>query len=400
MGIPRHPRECDNPRGRRLTLRRALRSASALAAASVLLVCSACTAGYTPDPVANLHAHVVETVNALDDFGNVRAILVSKSGENMLELWRGDHAHDYLNVQSVTKSVISILIGIAIDQGAISGVSATLGELLPRYREAMSPEVAAITLDAILSDTAGFAPDDFTGSSIDFTGSTIDYASSPDWVGAIIADRVARGPGDGRFAYSGAGAHVLAAILDEATDGSVLDFARANLFEPLGIDSDPAWTKAREGTPEQLDRLAAEYFAAGFAWPTDPQGVQRGDSLLKLRPEDLLTLGLLYLHDGEWHGRQVVSKQWVQTSTTRQVDVVASNPNGYGYQWWVDETRGHPMFLALGYEGDIIAVVPDRELVAVVASAQNGHAPVDEARQFYIGDALALLTVAILPYVD
>lgn len=394
MGISPQTRVGDGPSERRPTFRRALRTASAVVVASVLLLSPACTAVSAPDISIDLRTHVLNTLDALDQYGLVRAVLVSRSGENILEFWRGDDAHDYVNVQSVTESVVSILIGIAIDRGDIPGVYATLGELLPAYRDAMSPEVAGLTLDAILSHTAGFAPDDFTGNN------TLNYSSSSDWVGAIIADRVARGPGDGTFAYSSAGAHVLAAILDEATDGSVLDFARAHLFEPLGIDSTPAWTKAQEGTPAQLERLVEEYFAAGFAWPTDPQGVQRGDSRLKLRPDDLLTLGLLFLHHGEWRGEQVVSEQWVQTSTSRQADVVNTNPNGFGYQWWVDESRRDPMFLALGYEGNLIAVIPDRNVVVAIASAESGHDPIDATRKFYIGDALALLEVAILPYLE
>ena len=88
----------------------------------------------------------------------VRAVLVYQGGEPVLEYYRGEEARDVrLNARSVTKSVISTLIGIAIDQGAISGVDATLGDLLPTYRDIMNAEVAAIPLRSILTHTAGFA---------------------------------------------------------------------------------------------------------------------------------------------------------------------------------------------------------------------------------------------------
>ena len=138
-------------------------------------------------------------------------MLVYEDGESVLELYRGEDAKDYLDLRSVTKSVVSTLVGIAIDEGLITGVDATLGELLPAYRDVMNAEVAAIPLDRILTHTAGFA-----GGRTNWTSTSPRRTA----VGAIIADRVARGTGDGSFEYSSAGSHLLAAILDEATGGT------------------------------------------------------------------------------------------------------------------------------------------------------------------------------------
>jgi CubicO group peptidase (beta-lactamase class C family) len=343
---------------------------------------------------ADLQERVSDYLDKLDEYDNVRAVLVYRGGEPVLEYYRGEEARDYLNARSVTKSVISTLIGIAIDQGAISGVDARLGELLPLYRDIMNAEVAAIPLQSILTHTAGFAAG---GTSSDV--GQLNFYTSPDWVAAIISDRVERGPGSGRFVYSNAGAHLLAAILDEATDGTVLDFARAELFDALGIDTEPAWVKVDDGTPEQLAALAEEYFAADFAWPTDPQGINEGSSLLKLRPEDFAKLGLLYLNEGEWEGASIVSSAWVKEATAAHVDTDMT-PNGYGYEWWTDSTGTDPMYLALGYAGNVIAVVPDRELVAVVASQYRGVDPIDEVQKFEGYEAIGLVQYVILAQPD
>lgn len=342
----------------------------------------------------DLQVRVTDYLDKVDEYDKVRAVLVYQGGEPVLEYYRDEDAKGYLNGRSVTKSVISTLIGIAVDQGAISGVDATLGELLPEYRDLMNAEVAGIPLQSILTHTAGFAAGGMTSAV-----GQLNFYTAPDWVAAIIADRVERGPGSGGFVYSNAGAHLLAAILDEATEGTVLDFARAELFDALGIDTEPAWVKADDGTPEQLAALAEEYFAADFAWPTDPQGIHQGSSLLKLRPEDFAKLGLLYLNEGAWEGASIVSSAWVNEATTPHV-ATHITPNGYGYEWWTDSTGNDRIYLAVGYAGNVIAVAPDRDLVAVVASEDIGVDPVEEDQQFEVHEAIGLVQYVIMAQPD
>ena len=159
--------------------------------------------------------------------------------------------------------------------------------------------------------------------------------------------------------------------------------------------SEPAWVEVDQGTPEELAALARDYLAAGFAWPTDPQGIHEGQSLLKLRPEDLAKLGLLYLNGGVWEGESVVSAAWVEAATTTHVETF-STPSGYGYQWWTHDEGGDPMFLAVGYAGNLVAVVPDRDLVAVVASAYDGIDPLENAQKFNTEEAITLVQYVIL----
>ena len=255
------------------------------------------------------------------------------------------------NVFSVTKSVMSMLIGIALDERKLRGVDSTLAELLPAYAATMPAAVKAVTLRQVLTMTAGLPPDppDLPA-----------FVTSGDWVGSIVSEGT-RQPAGQDFAYSSAGSHLLSAILRQATGRSTLDYARAKLFTPLGISTLPAAEPvAREETRPAYDR-------AGFAWPTDPQGNHVGFSFLKLTARDMDKLGQLWLNRGRWGGRQLVSAAWVNESTTSQVET-QTTPEQYGYQWWVTTADGHPAFAAVGYGGQLIEVVPDLDLVTVVAS--------------------------------
>ena len=248
-------------------------------------------------------------------------------------------------------------MGIAVDQGLIDGVDATLGELLPD--ENVPPDLARTTLAEVLTMTGGFAGT--------YLEPTQDFVRSPDWTQAILDD--ADSAAAGSFAYSNDSAHLLSAVLTEATGTSVLSYARRVLLDPLGVDSRPA------AQPLAVRRNAAAYEAADFAWPVDPQERALGWSLLKLRAPDLLALGRLHLAEGRWNGRQVVSSAWVGEATRSHVEVSGAG-EGYGYLWWVDEADGSPSYRAWGYAGQLVEVVPERDLVVVVASEVDLAGPV------------------------
>jgi len=119
------------------------------------------------------------------------------------------------------------------------------------------------------------------------------------------------------------------------------------------------------------------YEAADFAWPVDPHGIHLPWGQLKLRPRDMVDLGRLYLHDGRWDGQQIVSAAWVKKATSAQVPARGA-ADDYGYLWWVGTADGSPAYLAWGYGGQLIEVVPDRDLVVVVVNRvedQTGVSP-------------------------
>ena len=195
---------------------------------------------------------------------------------------------------------------------------------------------------------------------------TAEYMADPDPVGRIL--RAAPDPLGGGFEFSNQGVHVVAAVLAEATGMSVLDYARSRLFEPLGIDTRPAF--------EQLldSRNMEDFVAADFAWPVDGSGLHLGWGRLKLRPADLARIGQLMLDRGKWKGEQLAPEDWVREMTTEQIDTVsrriqpANAAAKFGYQWWITEADGEPAYFAWGRGGQLLEVVPSRSLVVVVAS--------------------------------
>jgi CubicO group peptidase (beta-lactamase class C family) len=172
-------------------------------------------------------------------------------------------------------------------------------------------------------------------------------------------------PPGGPFLYSNGTSHLLAAVLEEATGTSALDYARSRLFGPLGIDTRPAFRRAV--TQERQAKDLAAYENAGFAWPVDPQGISTGWWGIKLRPRDMVKLGQLFLAGGRWGSQQVVPADWVDQATTQQVPA-GDLGDGYGYQWWTATVDGDEAFRAMGYGGQLIEVIPARNLVVVAAT--------------------------------
>jgi CubicO group peptidase (beta-lactamase class C family) len=224
----------------------------------------------------------------------------------------------------------------------------------------MSRQETAITVSQLLTMTAGL-PENSSGAA---------FMGSPDWIDFILSYGLEHPPGSA-FAYSDPSAHVLAAVLTRATGQPLLAYARRHLFDPLGIDTRPAFTpKAVSGDSlVALDRYTSA--SSGFAWPTDPQGTYVGFMGIKLTPTGLAKLGELYLHHGRWNGRQVVPAAWVHQATSPHMRLSAGQ--GYGYLWWTFLNNGHPLYAAIGSEGQFVIVDPHLDLVVVIASDVDGE---------------------------
>lgn len=300
----------------------------------------------------------------------VRSVLVVRHGSMVVErYYRATAPTDRADVQSVTKSVLSAVIGIAIEQGKIPGVQATVAELLPSYRNVTSPAMATVTLAQLLSMTSGVPGDPSTPP-------RIALAEGTDWVSDIVGGTpMTPGP----FVYSSAGSHLLSAILVTATGGSTLSYARTSLFEPLGFD-----LPAHPAEPRWGPGIAAGMTGPDFAWATDPEGIQLGYAGLKLSARELAAFGQLYLDGGRWQDRQIVPEAWVRESTSAVVPVPDDRSGqqlGYGYQWWVMERSPHPGYAAAGFGGQRIFVIPDLDVVVVVTQ--------DQAPDWYEADRIA-----------
>jgi CubicO group peptidase (beta-lactamase class C family) len=239
------------------------------------------------------------------------------------------------DLASVTKSVTSTLVGIAIGEGRLSGVEQTL---LPLFRGRPIADRDArkerITLAHLLTMTSGldcrYAPNEITLRRM---------LASPDWARFVLDLPMADEPGS-RYEYCSPGMHLLSAVISRATGQSALDFARRALFAPLGITD--------------------------VAWPADPQGVSFGWGDLHLQPRDAAKLGYLWLHGGRWEGGQVVPAEYLRDAVRVHVHPSAGPEQEYGFGMWVYPRRDPPMFEALGRGGQRISVVPGTDLVVVL----------------------------------
>ena len=306
-----------------------------------------------------------------EDYAGLLSVIVLADGRTAYERYFDSVATDHHHVWSVTKSIVSTLVGIAIGEGKIPGVDATLAQLLPDHAEDMRPVVAGITLEQLLTMTAGL-PGDLPG--------------SDDAVASILEQRPFD-PGS-EFSYANNSVHLVAAILVKATRMPLLAYARDVLFDPLGIPTRPADQPTFTDWSDLTD-------LSGFGWYVDAQGINLGALGISLRAQDMAKIGLLYLDHGVWQGEQVVPAEWVTRATTEHVPLevgvegfAPAGEVGYGYLWWTSRVDGDAAYSANGSFGQRIFVVPDRDLVVVTqadfTSTTSDFAPGDTA----VNDAL------------
>ena len=266
---------------------------------------------------------MVERIN--QDKLSVHSVLIVRHGYLVYETYfKGFQADTRHEVYSCTKSVISALIGIAIEQGYIDSLQHKVLDYFPdrqiAYNEARKQ---ALTLEHLLTMTSGLDSDE-----------RMPY--SQDWVQFMLDRPMVVEPGT-KFSYSSGNTHLLAAVLRQATGIQPADFARTNLFDPLGISN--------------------------LTWDTDPAGLSIGGWGIRMTPRDMAKFGYLYLHGGQWHGRQLVPADWVKLTTQKYIDT--GDGRGYGYAWWQLPFGG---YAALGYGGQQILVFPERDMVVVFTS--------------------------------
>jgi CubicO group peptidase (beta-lactamase class C family) len=236
-----------------------------------------------------------------ESYPQVRSLLVVRHGYLVYE--RYWHGLDAADSHSVTKSVTSALVGIALADHKVKSLDQTVGELLAAHLPPNAdPRLRRVTLEQLLTMTSGLASDAKPGGSDELRWNRM--LASRDWVRHILGRQLATTPGTS-FAYSSAGSHLLSAVVADATGQSLLAYARANLFGPLGIATTNALVQPVRHWPPTPAELAA-YEQAPVAWPTDPQGYQVGFAWLRLPARDLAKFGYLYLNGGRWDGTQVV----------------------------------------------------------------------------------------------
>jgi CubicO group peptidase (beta-lactamase class C family) len=244
-------------------------------------------------------------------------------------------------INSSTKSVIGSLVAIALKDGLLTSVDQPVLGFFPEHSFANVDErKKALRLRHLLDMTSGLKWDEpLSSASLE---SFWQMERSPDWVQFILDRPMVREPG-AAFDYNSGGPHVLSAILSKVTGRSALEYAREKLFGPLGIED--------------------------VFWRHDPQGVSAGGAGLYLQPRDMARLGQLWLADGVWKGQRLMAPGWIDTVRHASVDMGLGPLLRYANLFWSEPAKG--AYLAVGYDRQLIAVLPDLDVVAVFTGGKR-----------------------------
>ena len=305
--------------------------------------------GQSPPPrspdwkISTPEAQGVDSRKLLEMFQAIKAkggddlhgIVIVRNGYLIAESYLAPYHKETLhNVKSATKSILSALVGIALEKKYLKNLDQKVSEFYPEYVN--DPRKKEIALRHLLTMTAGLA-----WSYDQETASPVSPTDLESWKVVPMRDA----PGE-KFEYNTMLAHMMSAVLTKASGKSIKEFADSVLFGPLGI-SDGKWSQ-------------------------DNKGIYIGGSELFLRPRDMAKFGLLYLNRGVWNGRHIVPRAWVEESTSPKLSI---GPNRnypmaikYGYWWWIPDRS----YQARGYNGQYIIVRPDLNMVVVVTSENQG----------------------------
>lgn len=285
-----------------------------------------------------------------EDFKKITSVVIARKGEILYEGYYNDSDENTLhNTRSVTKTVTGMLIGSLIDDGKLKSEH----EYAARYSRPADnyyPDTRkdSITIEDLLTMSSMLECNDWNSLS---RGNEERMYLIEDWV-KFFWDLPIKGfpawkkkPEDAKygrsFSYCTAGVVVLGDIVDNLS-GSMMDYADKRLFQPLGIDTS--------------------------LWQITPTGLPMAGGGLSLRSRDLLKLGQLYLNNGVWNGKQIISKDWVQKSISPKTVMEEYGGIEYGYLWWISEFGGEKAYFMTGSGGNKVVIFPELDLVAVLTS--------------------------------
>ncbi len=284
----------------------------------------------------------------------IRGLVVVRRGRIAFERYYGGCTQEtYHSVNSVTKSVLSALIGILLRTGQLASLDQRLIDLLPELADVNSdPRTGTITVRHLLSMTGGFEPT---------AGAPWPWLASPDLLQTAWARPLIAPPG-ASFAYDDLSVHLLSIVITRLTGQSASAFAGRELFEPLGI-----WASEEARFVWTRERGCADVFHGrgswpedGYPWRVDQHGHSMGGFGLHLTVREMAKLGYLYLNEGRWNGTEIVPAWFAAESIREQSS--GGPPVGfrYGYLWWIGRVNG---YFANGFGGQLIHVIPERDTI-------------------------------------
>lgn len=299
--------------------------------------------GLDPTPLDDL----VKRIRS-GEIANIHSLLLVRNGWLVLESYFNGHDADELHeMQSVSKSFTSAAIGLAIEQGKIKGVEDTVLGFFDddMVIDKLDERKRRITLEDLLTMRSGT---DYHERGDDSPHSQLNRLSRG-WTQFVLDRPMVREPGT-HFQYDSGAVILASALIKQRYDVHADEFARKHLFEPLGI--------------KQL------------SWYRNADGHPHTGGGLDLRSRDMARFGLLYLREGRWGEEQVLPKEWVRASLSRQVEFDAQSGRrsvGYGYWWWVYQPAPggageQDIYAAAGWKGQYIFLVPEYDMVVVVTA--------------------------------
>ena len=273
------------------------------------------------------------------------------------DYWNGYKKEDCVHIMSATKSIIALLVGIALDKGKIKSIDDKVLDYFPDYKTKRGEKtIFEVTIKHLLTMRAPYkckgdhwskvcSSENWTFSSLDFLGGR-------------------KGLTD-EFNYQTVCLHILSGILFRVTGMKTVEFANEFLFRPLGIAEHKNYYAE---TAEEHKRFTIGKTPKGNIWFCDPEGLGTPGYGLCLSAEDMAKIGLLCLNKGFYDGKQIVSSGWIEKMTKpKTVESEYFRGMDYGYLWWIiDREKG--IYAAIGNSGNVIYVNPEKDIVISVAS--------------------------------
>jgi len=275
-----------------------------------------------------------EDLNDIFEIGTVQSLIIQQEEKIIQELLLpGVDPNEPTNIKSASKSILSLLIGIAIDEGYIESVDQPIAPYFEDYFEA-NPDSAkeSITIRNLLTMRSGLETTSFRNYGR--------WVLSSDWIEFTLDQPMIEEPGT-EMIYSTGTSHLLSVILTRATGISTRQFANRYLIGPMDMKIG--------------------------GWDRDPQGYYMGGNNMAVSPRDLIKIGSLMMNVGQYQGKQIVSREWVMDSI--QIYTRSNyNPYNYGYMWWRRPVGNYQLFFAWGNGGQYILILPELDAVVSITS--------------------------------
>lgn len=294
-----------------------------------------------------LNENAIEAIHQrASEMDRLYSLLILKRDTLIYERYYNDFTHeDYSNIKSASKSLLNLLIGIALEKDYIQSIDQPIHEFLPElFSDTTDRMKKEITIKHLMLMQSGLKPTSLSNYA--------PWVASEDWLQYALDQPLEAAPGQ-LYGYSTGDTHLLAAVLASAAGTKALDFAEEYLYSPMDI------------TIKE--------------WSEDPKGNNEGGNNVYIKPIDLAKIGIMVRNGGKYEGKQIVQNKWIEESISYQVEPQGiSRPfdiTGYGYLWWLVKARQYETYSAIGFGGQYMMTIPELDMIIVLTSKYKGSAP-------------------------